>query len=531
MNGLKLCVVLMLLLPLSAQEAGVQAVLEGLKQAPSGATAVPIRAGVTGFFVSGAGDAEGRPVVLVVAGLNSDHLLGVRVASALPLALQRLAATDASLREALERAAVLVVPAVEPERLAAAATAPLRDVRGNATPVDDDNDGLVDEDGPEDLDGDGIIATLRWPDPEGKLMASSEDPRLMVNADIAKSERGLWRIVSEGIDNDGDGLINEDGPGGVDLDRNFAHGWKESETSVGWSAPSEEPARALLKFVTERGNVAAVFVLGHRDNIATTTRKSDTAAGLAPNGLLAEDLPWANGLTEDLRRILGANDGAEDAPDGGFHHWAYGQHGVPAFASRVAYRPELPADAKLPSGSAPSSTEGRWLFLADQRQEGFLPWKKLSHPTLRDAELGGFVPRFAEKLASERFDALVEAQAKAVAALVTALPKLQVRTLSSKALGGGVHEVEAVLGTEGRLPLFTHMARRARATRSLRLEFAVQGGRILEGEKRQHVDDLGPNGMKKFRWLVHCPGPLDVRVTAGAPRTGTAEATLRVEGN
>lgn len=531
MNGLKLFVVLVLLLPLAAQEKDVSAVLEALRHAPAGAATVSVREGVPGWLVSGTGDAAQRPVVLVVAGLNPDHLLGVRVAAALPVALQRLATADAGLHEALEHAAVLVIPCVEPERLAAAATAPLRELRVNATPVDDDNDGLVDEDGPEDLDGDGIIATLRWPDSAGKLMASSEDARLMVPADVAKGERGIWRTATEGFDNDGDGLINEDGPGGVDLDRNFAHGWKETERSAGWSAPSEEPARALLRFVLERGTVAAVLVLGHRDNIATTMRKSDAAAGLAPNGLLTEDLPWANGLTEDLRRILGANDGSDDTPDGGFHHWAYGQYGVPTFASRVAYRPELAADAKLPSGAAPTSTEGRWLMLADQRHDGFLAWKKVVHPTLHGAELGGFVPRFAEKVASERFDALVEAQAKAVAALVTALPELQVRSIRSKALGGGVHEVEAVLGTEGRLPLFTHMARRARATRPVRLELEVKGGRILEGEIRQLVDDLGPNGMKKFRWLVHCAGPLDVRVSAGAPRTGTSSATLRVEGN
>jgi hypothetical protein len=36
--------------------------------------------------------------------------------------------------------------------------------RSTVRPDDNDNDGLYDEDPPEDIDGDGIILTLRWPD-------------------------------------------------------------------------------------------------------------------------------------------------------------------------------------------------------------------------------------------------------------------------------------------------------------------------------------------------------------------------------
>ena len=45
----------------------------------------------------------------------------------------------------------------------------------------------------------------------------------MRRADPQKGEAGGWAIYWEGVDSDGDGFINEDGPGGVDLDRNFPH--------------------------------------------------------------------------------------------------------------------------------------------------------------------------------------------------------------------------------------------------------------------------------------------------------------------
>ena len=39
-----------------------------------------------------------------------------------------------------------------------------------------------------------------------------------------KGEAGGWSVYWEGVDSDGDGFLNEDGVGGVELDRNFPHG-------------------------------------------------------------------------------------------------------------------------------------------------------------------------------------------------------------------------------------------------------------------------------------------------------------------
>ncbi len=92
----------------------------------------------------------------------------------------------------------------------------LRDPRQPADPnlmkFDDDEDGLKDEDGADDLNGDGIISRMRIRDEKGPLKTSPDDPRLMVERSI--DEKGEWRIIGpEGLDNDEDGDINEDPPG------------------------------------------------------------------------------------------------------------------------------------------------------------------------------------------------------------------------------------------------------------------------------------------------------------------------------
>jgi hypothetical protein len=85
-------------------------------------------------------------------------------------------------------------------------------------------DGLLDEDGDDDLDGDGNICTMRRKDPFGAYRTDPEDPRLMIR--VKPGEKGEWTLLGEeGIDNDGDGKVNEDGEGYVDGNRNWGSNW------------------------------------------------------------------------------------------------------------------------------------------------------------------------------------------------------------------------------------------------------------------------------------------------------------------
>ena len=97
--------------------------------------------------------------------------------------------------------------------------------RSGLMPFDDDRDGVADEDGPDDLDGDGSITMMRKKDPLGRMKRHPSDPRILIP--VKPGEKGEYTMLGfEGIDNDGDGLINEDGPGGYDMNRNFGYGWQ-----------------------------------------------------------------------------------------------------------------------------------------------------------------------------------------------------------------------------------------------------------------------------------------------------------------
>ena len=208
-----------------------------------------------------------RPALLVAAGFEGDHLVGGEIALAAARHLLENRETDAAIKDRLANATIYVIPRVNPDG-AEGFFAPLKTGRRtNATPRDDDNDGRVDEDGPEDLNGDGLITVMRVKAAGGEYLIDPEEPRLMKRADPKKGETGAYRLYLEGVDSDGDGFLNEDPPGGTDLNRNFAHEYPYYQPDAGPHMVSEAETRALMDWVLARRNIAAILTFGESDNL------------------------------------------------------------------------------------------------------------------------------------------------------------------------------------------------------------------------------------------------------------------------
>ena len=113
-------------------------------------------------------------------------------------------------------------------------------------PVDDDRDGKVDEDGFDDVDGDGYVTTMRKKVPmgQGTHRLDPKDPRLLV--EVQPGELGDYiQIGKEGFDNDGDGRVNEDTIGYVDPNRTWGFSWEPEYVQAGaGSIPALHPRDA-----------------------------------------------------------------------------------------------------------------------------------------------------------------------------------------------------------------------------------------------------------------------------------------------
>jgi len=163
------------------------------------------------------------------------------------------------LTELIDRVAFYFVPSQNPDGRAEWFANPNtpHSARTGQRPTDNDFDGQFDEDGPDDLDGDGHITQMWKFDTNGRFRRNEVDPRIIERAPQGVDGE-LSRIGSEGIDNDGDGQINEDGPGGYDMNRNWASDWQPNYIQYG---AGEYPFDRL------ETNVVAQFILKH-PNIA-----------------------------------------------------------------------------------------------------------------------------------------------------------------------------------------------------------------------------------------------------------------------
>ena len=210
-------------------------------------------------IAAGDSNPDSRPAVFVSANLEGNHLVGTEAALLLIEKLLTEYGSNKTITSLLEKRTVYAAPLLNPDAAQHFFNKPLCERNRNSNPVDEDVDDLLDEDGPDDLNKDGFITRMRVKDPEGKWLPNQLNPRLMREADAQKGEKGMYAIYSEGIDNDGDGLYNEDPAGGVELNRNFPHDFQYNKKSAGMWPVSQAEVIALLEFLIARNNIALIL--------------------------------------------------------------------------------------------------------------------------------------------------------------------------------------------------------------------------------------------------------------------------------
>jgi len=208
-----------------------------------------------------------RPGLLITANFEGDHLIGSSLSLEIARYLLNGYATDDAIKTSLDNHVFYIMPRLNPDGAETMFAKVITGRKTNSTAFDGDNDGRLDEDGPEDLNNDGQITVMRVKDVNGLYRIDSVEPMLMKKADPAKGERGEYSIYPEGVDNDKDGFINEDPAGGTDLNRNFMHAYPYFKENAGRYMVSETETRAILDWMLTHKNVAIVMTFGESDNL------------------------------------------------------------------------------------------------------------------------------------------------------------------------------------------------------------------------------------------------------------------------
>ncbi|MBE0668398.1 MAG: peptidase M14, partial [Bacteroidales bacterium] len=196
-----------------------------------------------------------KPAYWVDGNIHGNEIQGTEMALYTAWYLCEMYGRNEFITDLLAEKTIYIAPTINPDARAVF-TGTAGSLRSGVVPRDDDRDGLVDEDGFDDLNGDREISMMRRKTTDGNLKSDPSDPRKMVP--VAPGEKGVYEIVGrEGIDNDGDGLLNEDGPGSYDPNRDWGYNWEPNYVQNGadkypFSLPE---TRAIRDFITSHPNI------------------------------------------------------------------------------------------------------------------------------------------------------------------------------------------------------------------------------------------------------------------------------------
>lgn len=307
--------------------------------------------------------------------------------------------------------------------------------RSTVRPEDNDGDDLLDEDPPDDLDGNGIILTMRWKDEKkGTFITDPKDStgRIMKRVPAGK---GIFLTSSEGIDNDNDGRINEDGIGGLDLHRNYPENWRPQTEATGRGNTqggagefplSETETRAVVTFLLSHPNV---YVVNSMDtSVPMHLRPPSTSP--SEERMYPEDLKWYKKFDEIGKKITGysrAGDVYDDYGQGDplfghgpdFGYWYFGA---------IWYGDEIWNGGRNKDYNGDGNTDQLDMIIWDDKENdgiGFTEWTPAKHPVYGDIEIGGFDPKFfSQNPPSKHLEPWIKNQALFNLEMVKYLPEL-----------------------------------------------------------------------------------------------------------
>lgn len=211
---------------------------------------------------------ERKPALLILGDTNPASPVGSQI---LLIWIKKLLANEQVLKELLKTNTLYIIPRPFPDALDSFFGDVKYESVLNTTPVDDDKDLSVNEDGFEDLNNDGFITTIRIKDENGEYSEHKDSSFLMIKNETSKEAR--YKIISEGIDNDKDELFNEDPAGGVNPNRNFSFEYPYFQNDAGLHQMSEEETLAISEFAFKHQEIFLVFSFGLEDNLTTTWKE------------------------------------------------------------------------------------------------------------------------------------------------------------------------------------------------------------------------------------------------------------------
>jgi murein tripeptide amidase MpaA len=467
--------------------------------------------------------------------------------------------TDAEITRLLDETVLYVVPRIAVDGSERYLTS-TDDLRSTTAPYAPNTGGGLKR---ADLNGDGLISTMRFKDPAGPWKRSSIDPRVMVKRDPHEFGGDYYFVLPEGTIDPWDGGKIAIAPTewALDFNRNFPNAWRPEwqQRGAGPYPLSQPEPRAIADFVLDHPNIVG-------------SQHYHTAAGiiLRGSGLYGDDqmppldLRAYKALGEMGERATGYrcisiyhdNPFKKDSASYGmFFDFMFDQAGVFMFATELwRMAQELESSEVSIADSLfnrPESNDAEFLKLFEVRAggRGFTEWTPFDHPQFGAVEIGGWEDKFGVMnppgpMLPEHIDRNIPFTIAAMGAS----PRLRVVDSGATALGNDLYEVWVIVSNDGFLPSYgsetykaTGKAKEITAKLSLpdgaRLvppsSPAEQSMGHLAGRVSQFTSFLPTGeypvlGRARAAWVVQTAEPIEVSLAAGSNRAGQVTTVVQI---
>ncbi len=473
----------------------------------------------------GTGNTETKPAIVVVGGVEGNYLIGTELAIGFAENLLQDSNTD-SIKALLNKTTFYVFPNMSPDAMEQY-FAPLQYERqGNATATDDDRDGKTNEDGFDDLDGNGKITMMRVESPVGDYKTHPDDPRVLIKADVNKGEKGKYLIYTEGTDNDKDNNFNEDGEGGVWFNKNFTYKVPSFTQGSGEFAVSENESRALLDYLFEQFNVYAVVSFGSNNNLSTPYSYNAATANQTLIGSWLQPDVKVDSMVSDLyNKSVSMKDAPKVNPAGGdFLSWAYYHYGRYSFSTPGWWVPKAKPDTtkgeKALTIDDPTANYLRWAA-----KEGitntFNEWKTIQHPDFpnQKVEVGGLDPFVLINPPYKLVPELVKKHTNFLVKLAGYQPEIDIINVKTEKVGSGLTRITLDVINKGALASHSKIGERTYWVKRINVKVNTTGNQsVISGKKIQVLNSLEGYDSQQLTWLIKGSGKLTIE--AGSPTTG-----------
>ena len=479
----------------------------------------------------GTGNTSAKPAIAVLGGIQGNHLLGTELALGFAETLLQNSNKD-SVKNLLEKTTFYIFPNMSPDAMEQYFASIKYERQGNATDTDDDRDGTTNEDGYDDLDGNGKITLMRVHSPIGDYRSHPEDERVMVKINAGKPEKGSYKIYTEGRDNDKDDLFNEDGAGGVWFNKNFSYKHPSFTEGSGEFPVSENENRALLDLLFEQFNIYAVVSFGGANNLSTpNTYNAQAAAQRLVASWLEADAKQNAAVSELYNKVTGLKDAPKTKAEGGdFGSWAYYHYGRYSFSTPGWWVPKTKPDSTK-NEKAFSIEDSVANYLRWTSQQGitasFTPWKTINHPDFpgQHVEVGGLDPFVLINPPYNLVADLVKKHSEFIVKLAGMQPELDIVNVKTEKVSAGLTRITIDVINKGALASHSKIGERSYWVKRINVKLNLTGNQTLVSGKKNHLlDALEGYSSEKITWLIKGSGKINIE--AGSPTTGIKKTDI-----